>query len=726
MQNLGLDEQRHRLDTVKHAAPYCLTLVLGIFVVILGVFLTEHIAFFNTNWDQFMNNWEFYVSLVAFLLCWGSFYFLSKRFMHAKVKIFPLCLASVVFISNIVAIFCCKDTETFLMMENRGTVEVTYELSQRIQDIFIFGVSCLLAYTLIAIFPQVIRNPRSLAIIYYAIVVTALVAIVFSLFKETDYYMAYFDMQPGKAPPSDIKSFTNNENTFATILLFGMIGVGYLQTMHQHVWNYVLLHIFFVWMCFLQSLTGVLLAIFFLVIFLLYRFLHCLNEHVPSHVLGILVYASIIAGSIAFFHSGFLPVSNPLYKFIDHVESVIRSFAEERITFHGRVQIWSAIFANYNGPTTIIFGKGEWHTLYIISAICQHNGPIYWAHNGYIQLLFSGGIIRFAAFFAFIVCIVYLIFDSIIRRYSSLGAICLIALTVYLTHGIVESTAFFIADTKSPFGLIYICLPLLIEHEQAKFPEITKRQREMAYLPRFSFSFSPNPSYQAAIGSVISSLVIIFPVVVFSVQRANTPYLGALLATPAHYVAILAWPIVFAAYLYFGAQLEKNKQTPYYVFFGIGLALIVVLATLTLTSVISSTAFLIFELMIMSCYVLAVVATIAMNSVKVSLSFIRVLLDFLILNGSWIALTETHRLFDFDAQYVAVAFGGCYLCCFLLAFLIVTSRQNFMAKLRLNYLMEEVSVHRYLYFYYAKQEAKAEAYRMGMKAVKRGKQYYFI
>ena len=711
------------LARIKAIYPYFITFATGIAMLVIGVFFIEQIAFFNTEWNLKMNDSEFYLSFAAFMLSFSCFYFLCRRYFRTKVHPIALIIATVCFLSNLIAIIMSPSQMTLTRMgDNAGTIEVIYSFVDRGKDIILFGVSCIMMYSLFAIFPQITRNTHSLAILFYAMIAVGLVSIIYSLFTETSYYFAYFDGTPNKVPSTGIKSFTNNENTFATILLLAMLATGYLQTQRQHFWNYVLLHIFFIWSCLLYSLTGVILSALYLVFFIIYRFVHCLNEHLLSHFAGLAIYILIVTLVITFFNMGFIPVNNPLYKFLDRIKAMIAALTTEGTTLHGRTPIWGAIYQNMSGLDYVI-GHGEFRSLVLIDAIVTGNMNAYSAHNGYIHIFFSGGVIRSLAYLVFIIYMFYLCIDTMLAKHTTIGFPSFLGLLIFCLHGIPETTAFFIGDTKGVMGFLMICLPVLIDKFQRKNALVDKAQDAMLDLPHYHIFFAPNPTYQATIASMVSTAAVIFPAVVVSLLRQNQNPFAMQFNNFGVYVIAVLTPMVFAIYVYNVAHLEKLNRYGYYVFMGVGLVVMTSLAVLTGVSVIDAMALTILDGVILFVYLIVALALLSMRKPHWNLQLIRVLAEFFVFNAGVLIFTCVRRFIQFDIQYFTVAYAFAVVFLFYLLMLFGTSHDNFMSRLRIQVCQAELKIHRLALMSYSTQQAYDEAYRTGMKVIVKHNRY---
>ena len=698
--------------------PYITAFVSGILMLTVGTFLVEQIAFFNTKWDGFMNDTEFYMSLAAFYLSFACFYFISKRFMHTKAKPSLIVLLSVAFIGNMVAIFCCKESEIILRGNDQGTYEFIYLFSTKIRDIFVYSVTCVMMYCLLAIFPQITRSTRTLSFLFFIFVIITVVAIILSIAWETPYYLAYFDGTTSKIGGSNIKSFTNNENSFATMLLLAMFAIGYLQCQRQHFWNYILLHIFYLWMCFLSSHTGLLLSTLFLVVFLLYRFFHCLSKHLISHIIGLIIYAAFISLIISIFHAGFLPQSNPLFKFLDRLDDVLKAINNGRGTLHGRLPIWNAIFSNVRTPVEFIFGKGESHSWRLINAMMYGNQDAVWsAHNGYIHLFYSGGFLRLGLYVILIVYLLCLAFDSIGKNKENIGFFCLLCLGIISIHGLVETTAFFIADTKNTLFLLLFALPLLIDNERRTNPAIMKQQERMMTFPYIKFKFHKSAKFLGTMATTVSTLLFVFPHVYLTLLRSNGNQFALAFDSPVFFFIVLLTPLIYGFAFYNASWLTKKAK-------GFSIAfLILSFASIILTFILRGLCFLPIEAtMAIAIAVLTVVLIVSFvqyvtHSYRISHKFKRVLLDFLLFLTAFLGFGNVYRVIGFDIQYFTLAYvlTGFFLLMFML--LLVTSRRNFMVRLRYAFAYFELKAHRLFGWAYAKQVAYDEAYKTGMKPI---------
>ena len=681
------------IQLLRKVLPFTLTYVCGIIMLVVGTFFQEQIAFFKTDYTAWMNDAEFYITLVAFLLSVVLYYFLAIHYFHIKVKAVFLVMAVLLFVGNMVALLLDPSSE---VVKSMGGSQVTVVLttSDRIRDIILFGCGVIMVYTLLAVFPQVARNSRAISIAHWGTVIVCFVAIIYSLITEFPAYQALFDRSIVNPSVSDIKSFTYNRNNFAALMLFGCCSVGYLHCEHPRWWNYPILFILYIWNTLLFIQTTMFIGTIYMIAFFIYRFFRNLPQHKASHLIFGGLFVGVLALYVISALTGLLPKNTFLYKLLYRAYDSFRTFGRESTDLHGRTGIWGRLNADMNNAHLWMFGYGETYSLFRISAIVKSNpNALYWAHNGYLRLLYSGGILRLAIFVALVIYLAYLCFVSIFKRNVTTGLAVLFFGIVFLAHGISEDTAFLIFDTRNMAGLTLIALPLLVDLEERKGDRFEDNKQMMREIPRVTFRFRNSPVYSSFIALFLASVAFVFP----SVYGILLSYSGVDFAlktiNPCYIIYSIATPLLVAVAIFVAGHLERESRHQTYVVETFTASLMIALNFCYAFSVINDLIYLILGgVGLIGAFVTLLVISIR-KKIHYTFQFVRFLLLFSGFYGLFYGGTLLGMLCDFDIGYFATAYLTCGWFVLVIVTAIAASQKTSLRRLTIRVAQIEVLLH---------------------------------
>ena len=475
-------------DTAKRRVPYMLLLVLGLMCFSVGAYFEEAIAFFNNPVNITMDDSEFFIAMGASVVSIALFLVVAHRHLRLGVSWGFLILFLTLAISNAIGLYLFPETTNGVLEHLDGTSsEFTYVLTDmnRFRYLCMFSIGCVYFYILFAVFPKVLRSANSLMFLFYATVFVTYFALAYSLVKEFDVYCQYFDPNVDITRATYAASFFFNRNTYGTCLVLGICALMFIHNRHPFWWNYFLMIVLFVELFFVISKTSMIISAVILVLFAVYRFAVTAKRHWIRNII-----ASIFALSLplALFLLGYYEIfggNDILSKCVGNLMQALEGL--DAPTMKSRFDIYhTAMQFLLEDPIRIVFGVGENSASFLLGKMnniptTDMNG-IFFIHNGFLHILFSGGIVKLAIY---CFTLVYFLFQDVraLLRGSKAAFPCLIFFLAFQIHGLTETTAFLIADTKGFMIILFAYVPV--------FADVHKIYGNFDRLPELSKDHSP-------------------------------------------------------------------------------------------------------------------------------------------------------------------------------------------------------------------------------------------
>ncbi len=493
-------------------------------------FLSEGIAFLEGYGVLFTDAGYFLICGVTLLLCLSYCVFAHLHFhIRPAWVFFGLFLA--LGIGNVLALtFFPKCTEYMLTPPGGGDpYSKTYVLESmtRLRYMVSFALSCFYFYIFWGIAPKCLRSSKSILLYTYGFLLMCLILIVYSWIAEWGLYVDFFDTSVARDPHEvAIASFTGNRNTFASILLAGVVVCGIHQS-RRHCWaNYVLMAIFSFELLLIFSKTCLVILPFYLVCFIAYRYIVTVRFHpIRSSVcLGVFI---VLVGALAlvwalctkYIPNSFFGKMTELFK--------TRLFTPEHGTMDARYEFWVFAVQQMDTPFRIIFGLGEGNMQWFLGNAFFDDTYGY-IHSGYFLQYCAGGAIRLGVYAFLLGYFLYIFVRALIRRRK--GTLpYLFAFGAMLVHGYSEVTSFLETDGKGVLICLMLILPLLIDHHKKAEPRLlpsAKVRTPMSKGLTFAYSSFAFLSLASALMIYLSRLFgwdVMYSIVAFGVANVFLP-----------------------------------------------------------------------------------------------------------------------------------------------------------------------------------------------------------
>jgi hypothetical protein len=429
---------------------------LALYFVITS-FLEEGIAFFDPVYTTPMNNEEFFITLATSLVLGINVIFLAHRYHKVRPSYPCLIIAILFFASTIVSIY------NFTSFTPLGTNYVyTITSMEKIRQVCFSFAGILAIYILLSLAPKMVMGSHDWDLYFFGLIAVVLSAVIYSYIVEPQTYKDFFNPDlpfNGFAVPL---SFTNNRNTYGTLLLLGILASAYLSAKNHHWWDFIFALFFFLNEFVVMSKTTIIASIAFYGLFLIISYGKSVKLHPVKANILLLLFLGAIGTILGLYYLG---TSEALVEYHKFIERLIKGMTEVgKNTFAARVEIWKALLANIKADKmSFIFGWGDKNLEPILGLII--NGPTgvpHYAHNGFLDALGRFGIVGVAIYCAILIYAIVLIVQDFKHHHSTAFVSALILLAL-LIHGFTESTNMVVFTSKGAIFLAIIFLPLLTD-----------------------------------------------------------------------------------------------------------------------------------------------------------------------------------------------------------------------------------------------------------------------
>ncbi|MFA5235650.1 MAG: hypothetical protein WC399_02195 [Bacilli bacterium] len=450
---------------------------IGLFLFISAiVVLNESIVITEAHLQLQLSKYYFAGGALLLFLAFIFMWVFAKHKELVNWKAFLLIVLA--FAAPIVAVFLHPGTITFTATAGDGisqSVSLTLGLFARFQSLFFALSSALVVYLLIIVIPKLIKTKTILMVFLYVLVIALVALIGYSVVVEWDQYYLLFSTGDIDYYSPTISLFSNT-NVFGYYLSLGIFALGILDSLKHRFWHYGLMLVFTISLLLTITITSYIGAFTFLIAFIVYDLVTQFKKHPVSASIWTVSLGTILFAVIIGFMLSDLALARSIRE--DFIPESVESLqARLMIWRHAREMIFEG---------NLFVGNG----LAIANALLQvaigvegGANPTNRFHNGWYDVMASGGIVGLAFYLIGLGFIVYLV----VKRYKYNHRIALTVLFILigiLIQSVAEAKVFFKADAMGTLGTLLVTVPLLIE------PKLIDERPTITRLPRM-FSLDP-------------------------------------------------------------------------------------------------------------------------------------------------------------------------------------------------------------------------------------------
>lgn len=414
-----------------------------------------------------------------------------------------------------------QDNQTFINPETNFSVTTTIDVLIKTKFTIVNVLFFNALYMLIFIISR--RTFRLQQIFWFirVYVIFAIVSIVYSVIKEHELIASVFSGE--LINNYTIKSFFFNENFFACIIFFAMMGMMVLNYYKSRPYNYVFIFGFYFYMILTTCTSTFFVGTILLLVYIIIDIISTFKKHwIFATIMSSILFVSIAGIIVAIFMLVQAEVGwiTSFFKFIER-----QILSKDFSTFTGRTEIWKNVWDHLisNDVYHLVFGRGFGTGSIFLKSfnLAQSGGAISSAlgtcHNGMIEILLTGGLINLSFYAILIILALVSVILLLIKKQIKFAMMYLTIVVSVVTYSFFESYAFFGRTMVDMVFTVFAFIPLVNAVRATYKPKIAKpiAQGDYNYMKM-------NHLY---LKSLISSIIItgIVPVlVIFGTNWVNT------------------------------------------------------------------------------------------------------------------------------------------------------------------------------------------------------------
>lgn len=418
--------------------------------------LLEDVGFLTTSPKGPLGESFFFMLLV---LSMGGFlsYFLIEHIKN-KVKVDYVLITVLLtgFICGLISIY------SFTGVSFTGVKTFEYSISRwdQVHQMLLLMVYLVTIYAVLFYFNRNHPSIRKLQVVYFIIVAITLLGTIYSWIMEYD---AIIYNLSGKTDPMNVYSIFWNPNMFSLMILLGMFSCFGLNYFKKRIIWFLLIIYFTLMICFVASLTSIIVCVAALVIYFLLEIIFAFRRHRKRAIFDLTIYLVVITGFVTLYACA---LNFDLGHFSLFCKSVYEYFSlANYASLSNRTFIWDCASTFLKDhPMSFALGVGFKNSFSIVGGMLYaYRGgtfaPIS-THNGFIQVLMNFGlvgIIFYALFFAYYVYCILRVFKKDARFALIFGLIGF----ALLGYAVMESVIFLNPNTLGLLICAFFYLPIM-------------------------------------------------------------------------------------------------------------------------------------------------------------------------------------------------------------------------------------------------------------------------
>jgi hypothetical protein len=462
-----------------------INLALLAMLLIFGFVCVNGTAIFSgTKSTDLLPTWEFFMFFALTIASLAGILIFNVLKNNYRPSIPFVILFSTLFLCGFLTLLSYKSGSYFFFISlaqdadgiysfSGPVVGFSYELApvMRITFIVQYFLLLLMTFVVVDIAPKLFDGKKLMLFASLVMVVIGVVCIIISLFKEPQQY--YFFLKAlfngdGELALYAVFSFFTFKNTYGFILFLCILSSLYLHHYNAHWWWFIATGLFFVELVFNWDKSAIALGFVAIIAYLIFRFVITFKEHKKRNIIA----ASIVGGVFLLLVLAFVIAGCINNKIFDALfSSIINSRGNNTIDTRSWVWHKDKLLLSEFSP---LFGVGfklfarllyNYNQVDVVDTV---NATAYAAHNGYYELIGTGGFVLLAAFFAITAYTIYLSIKYI-KEDKNLGFFPMLFISIMLIYMFFESGTYLFSQT---FDYAYLSLlifvPIYSYHYQKK------------------------------------------------------------------------------------------------------------------------------------------------------------------------------------------------------------------------------------------------------------------
>jgi hypothetical protein len=435
--------------------PYLLMYIVTLVYLVVTAFFEEGVAYFDPVYTTLMSSTEFYLTFSLCVVLFLTVIYIAKHYFGIRINWVFFSLVVLLFLIDVVAILSFPEWTVLI-----GVYHVTTPL--RLRYITFWLAACMAFYVFFAIMPKSVETIRSWNFYFIGAIAISVSACVYSYVHEWNKYVSFFDpnllLRLYDAPVS----FTNNRNTYGTLLLIGLLCSFYLFSNTRKRFYFIFGIFFFLNAIMTFSKTCIICSFLFIFLFSVYEIVTTFKSHPITRSIYAFLLMAVIVFAFLINPLGLAKVGlfNKISIYISNFFDTSGGWSIDSLGM--RSSIWSIILVDsFKNPIRFLFGMGNWNfSWYLGFAINGSYSYIESAHSGLLDVIGRLGFFGFI-FYASLFGYFLFLFASASKRNKGASYVALFMWACTLIHGLFEDTNFLNMQAKDMMLLFMSYIPVL-------------------------------------------------------------------------------------------------------------------------------------------------------------------------------------------------------------------------------------------------------------------------
>jgi hypothetical protein len=555
--------------------PYLLMYIVTLVYLVVTAFFEEGVAYFDPVYTTLMSSTEFYLTFSLCAVLFLTVIYIAKHYFGIRINWVFFSLVVLLFLIDVVAILSFPEWTVLT-----GVYHVTVSL--RLRYITFWLAACMAFYVFFAIMPKSVNNVKAWGVYYLLAIIIVLSAIIYSYITESSKYVSFFSGEMDKFKIY-IVSYTNNRNTYGTLLIVGIASSILAFQYSRKIICFFTSFFFYVNSLFVGGRSSLICATFLLLGFIVFDLIRNIKRRPFLNSLFLFL---ILACCLSiFFLPNVIGQPNNFLGTISKYFSTLFNFSDFRFseTISTRTSIWEDIISIlFSNSFRAFFGVGDWNFSWLLGFhVSGSSSYIESAHSGFFDVMGRFGVLGLCFYLAMISYFIYVCYKNLKSNHIETVTSLLLFFCV-LFHGLSEDTNFLNMQSKDMMFLFLVFMPVITTH-QLDAKTANTAGWEFEYSSSCNHKFGECPKREIAFSLVFCVLEPLTAVVIglsrfFSVWN-ELHFVDSVFFQLQFILLILFLPIiVYSSFFY--KENHHNQKFSIYLSFGIVWALLCVIFSL--------------------------------------------------------------------------------------------------------------------------------------------------
>lgn len=455
-------------DTKAKKNPYLLfSLLFGVYLL-ASLFAIEAVNIFQDGTGIngiYMTDMQFFIANIMAIIFGIFIYVFAKKMFYVRNSWLFFIVILLLFIFNTYATLSFPNS---LVLSD----SLSYTISNltKVRYAFSFVNVCIAVYLCVVIGPQCKLGESGWNYFFAILSLFALAAVIYSFFHDKGSYDVLFnkDYQNGRLP--QVASFLVHKNNYGAILMFAIMGEMLMFASDKKWWHILLILFFSLNVLLSYSKTSIICVAILLDGAGLILYLTSLKKG-KNALLASILFLALVAFNVLIAYL-MMHSQSTENTFLSVLFRNIRKAVLEKddSTLGSRFVLWRKAWDLLKSNNSFfVYGMGDQNFPFVFSFASDTDWKYsFYTHNGLLEVLCRGGLIRLVAYIFFLVFILVLVIKFSLVKRTKGGLLYLLFFIIFVLRSFVENEFLMANDMKALLWNLFLTFPLMGLHYNEK------------------------------------------------------------------------------------------------------------------------------------------------------------------------------------------------------------------------------------------------------------------